>query len=314
MGWKKVNIKNFKRVLLLHNTSSGPRAYSLFTKQQVRIVEADLMLAFGEERFQKSRVKTYEDMLKIGEKICAEKINWVIVAGGDGSLRALVETFIKHDYYPYVSVFPAGTVNLVAKELSQKADSNTWFANVQKGNVVPVWLGKGNDRIFLTVAGIGVDSLVVDNVKATEKKYLSSLAYLKQGGIVAGQELLLKNWQYKFRVMIDDDGKWHNATSVIVTKSKYYAGRFSLARGGSISKPVLYVCLFTGGKVVDFLRYTALIAADLLRLDNTVKIIEAQKVLIKCNVKNFAAELDGDSVATSPLDISILPTPINFIS
>ena len=314
MGWKHVDINKFNKVLLVHNTSSGPRAFSLATKQQVRIVEADLMLAFGANKFQKIRLKAYEDMLKVGQKVCDEKIDWVIVAGGDGSLRALVETFVKQNYYPYVSVFPAGTVNLVAKELSQKADSNTWFANVQKGNVVPVWLGKGNDRIFLTVAGIGVDSLVVDNVKATEKKYLSSLAYLKQGGIVAGQELLLKNWQYKFRVMIDDDGKWHNATSVIVTKSKYYAGRFSLARGGSISKPVLYVCLFTGGKVVDFLRYTALIAADLLRLDNTVKIIEAQKVLIKCNVKNFAAELDGDSVATSPLDISILPTPINFIS
>ncbi len=314
MGWKKVNIKNFKRVLLLHNTSSGPRAYSLFTKQQVRIVEADLMLAYGEERFQKSKVKTYEDMLKIGEKICAEKISWVIVAGGDGSLRALVETFIKHDYYPYVSVYPAGTVNLVAKELSQQSDGARWFANVEKGNVMPVWLGKGNDRIFLTVAGIGVDSLVVDNVKASEKKYLSSLAYLKQGGLMAGQELLLHHWKYKFQVMIDDDGKWHNATSVIVTKSKYYAGKFSLAKGGSISKPVLYVCLFTGGKAVDFLRYTALIAADLLSLDNTVKIIEAQKVQIKCNVKNFAAELDGDSVATSPLDISILPTPIKFIS
>ena len=314
MVWKKVNIKDFKKVLLVHNTSSGPRAFSLATKQHVRIIEADLKLAYGEERFQKIRLKTYEEMLEAGQKICDEKYDWVIVAGGDGSLRALVETFIKRDYYPYVSVFPAGTVNLVAKELSQQTDSAAWFANVQEGNVLPVWLGKGNDRIFLTVAGVGVDSLVVDNVKASEKKYLSSLAYLKQGGIVAGQELLLRRWKYKFQVMIDNDGKWRSATSVIVTKSKYYAGRFSLAKGGSISKPVLYVCIFTGGKVVDFLRYTALIAADLLRLDKTVKIIEAQQVQIKCNVKNFAAELDGDSVATSPLDISILPTPINFIS
>lgn len=314
MVWKKINIKNFKKVLLVHNTSSGPRTFSLFNKQQIRIIEAELMLTFGEDKFHKIRLKTYEDMLKVGKKICEDKIDWVIVAGGDGSLRTLVEIFVKQNYYPYVSIFPAGTVNLVAKELSQKSDSATWFANVQKGNVVPVWLGKGNDRIFLTVAGVGVDSLVVDTVKATEKKYLSSLAYVKQGGIVAGQELLLRKWQYKFKVMIDDDGKWHNATSVIVSKSKYYAGKFSLAKGGSISKPVLYVCIFTGGKVVDFLRYTALIAADLLRLDNTVKIIEAQKVQIKCNVKNFAAELDGDSVATSPLDISILPTPIRFIS
>ena len=67
-------------------------------------------------------------------------------------------------------------------------------------------------------------------------------------------------------------------------------------------------------RCVDFLRYTALIAADMLSLDKTVEICKAKEVQIRCNVKNFAAELDGDSVATSPLSISLLPTPLNFIS
>lgn len=314
MQREKIDIKQFNKVILVHNVSSGSQTFSFDLKQQIRILQAALRVMFGPEKFQDIQLSSYEEMLAVGEKVCTDKIEWVIVAGGDGSLRALVETFVKNDYYPYVSVFPAGTVNLVAKELSQSNMATTWSENVGKGNVTPVWLGKANDRIFLTVAGIGVDSLVVDNVGQKEKKYLSKLAYLRQGGIVAGQEILLHNWKYKFQVMVDDDGVWHDATSVIVSKSKYYAGKFYLTSGGSISKPALYVCLFTGGKAVDFLRYVALIAADFLNLDNSVNIIEAQKVQIKCNVKNFAAELDGDSVATSPLNISLLPKPIKFIS
>lgn len=311
---EKVDIKSFKKVLLVYNVTSGSHTFAFDIKQQMRILKAALRVNFGHACYHEVELSSYEEMLEVGKRVIDEKIEWVIVAGGDGSLRALVETFVDGDYYPYVSVFPMGTVNLVAKELAQKNIATTWFDNISKGQVRPVWLGKANDRIFLTVAGIGVDSLVVDNVGALEKKYLSKLAYLKQGASVAGQEMLLHNWKYKFQVMIDDNGVWHDATSVIVSKSKYYAGKFYLTSGGSISKPVLHVCLFTGGKAVDFLRYVALIAADFLNLDPSVNIIEAQKVEIKCNVKNFAAELDGDSVATSPLTISLLPKPIKFIS
>ncbi|MEG1160247.1 MAG: diacylglycerol kinase, partial [Acidaminococcaceae bacterium] len=128
------------------------------------------------------------------------------------------------------------------------------------------------------------------------------------------RELMKTAWQYKFQVMIDNDGIWRDAASVIVAKSRYYAGRFSLVDKASLSSPKLHVCLFTGCKRVDFLRYVALFATDMLELDRTVKIIEAQKVDIKSNVENFAAELDGDSLVSSPLSISLLPTPIKFIS
>ena len=92
---------------------------------------------------------------------------------------------------------------------------------------------------------------------------------MRQSGLVAGNEMLLHPWKYKFEVMIDGDGVWRAASSVIVTKSRYYAGRFSLVNGGSLSNPALYVILFKKDRCVDFLRYTALIAADMLSLDKS---------------------------------------------
>ena len=181
-------------------------------------------------------------------------------------------------------------MNLVAKELAQKTDATSWLMRVEKGITAPVWLGKANDRIFLTVAGIGVDSLVVDMVTPKEKKLLSTCLCAPERPC-GGNEMLLHPWKYKFEVMIDGDGVWRAASSVIVTKSRYYAGRFSLVNGGSLSNPALYVILFKKDRCVDFLRYTALIAADMLSLDKSVEICKAQEVQIRCNVKNFAAEI-----------------------
>ena len=207
-----------------------------------------------------------------------------------------------------------GTVNLLAKEQMMSVEPGKWVKRVSKGTAIPVWLGQANNRVFMTCAGIGIDSMVIDNISATEKKYLSKFAYVLQGTELVKRELLWKDWQYKFQVMIDDDGIWRDAASVIVAKSRYYAGRFSLVDGASLSSPKLHVCLFRGVNKLDLLRYFALLATDSLAADKSVEIIEAQKVEIKCNIEKFAAELDGDCLVSSPLSIRLIPSPIKFIS
>ena len=99
----------------------------------------------------------------------------MIIAGGDGTIRAMIEQLANRKYVPYISVFPAGTVNLVAKELLLKADPHKWFKRVSKGIEVPVYLGRANGNVFLTVAGIGFDSLVVDKVTERRKSCSTSL-------------------------------------------------------------------------------------------------------------------------------------------
>ena len=238
----------------------------------------------------------------------------MIIAGGDGTIRAMIEQLANRKYVPYISVFPAGTVNLVAKELLLKADPHKWFKRVSKGIEVPVYLGRANGNVFLTVAGIGFDSLVVDKVTEKEKKLLNKLAYVWQGTEIMRKELLFNNWRYRFQVRFDDVEQWHEATSVIVAKSRYYAGRYNLFNGASLSSPLLHAALFTGDKRGDFIRYAACIAMEALTLDNDIIIRAAKKMEIRCNEENFAAELDGDAVTTAPLLIEMESEPIKFLA
>ena len=309
----RVDIAAFQKVMIVYNRNSGKQ---LFASMLARVneVKKRLKQVIDPKSLEIVEIKSFEQVEGLAARICQEKYDWIIVAGGDGTLRAIIDVFAKHEHMPYVSVFPAGTVNLVAKELLMSNDPAKWVKRVSKGIVSPVQLGKANGHIFLTVAGIGFDSLVVDNVSELEKKLLSKLAYVWQGTEMMRKEFVDSNWRYKFQVRLDDEEEWYEASSVIVGKSRYYAGRYSLFNGASLCVPQLHVAIFTGDTRADFMRYAAVIAMEALQLDKSIIIRHAQKIEIRCNVGDFAAELDGDAITSAPLQIELHPVPINFLA
>ena len=313
MAINYAEVMQFKKVVIVYNRNSGKQ---LFASMIARINEIFKRLkdALGSKTVELREIKRFDEIPAIAEALQAEAVDWVIIAGGDGTIRALVEQLFNRKYLPYISVFPAGTVNLVAKELLLSGDPYKWAKRVLKGVEVPVYLGRANGHVFLTVTGIGFDSLVVDNVTEKEKKLLNKLAYVLQGTEIMRKEVLFNNWRYRFEVRFDDEEEWHECSSVIVGKSRYYAGRYNLFRGASLSTPWLYTALFTGAKRADFIRYAACIAMEALGLDKDIVVRKAKRLEIRCNVEDFAAELDGDAVTTAPLSIELEEEPIKFLA
>lgn len=313
MPIKYVDVKTFNKVVLVYNRNSGKQ---LFASMMAKINEVNKRLKkiFGSKKVEMVDIRAFGQIPELAKRFAAEKVDWVIIAGGDGTIRALIEQMDRNDYMPYISVFPAGTVNLVAKELLMSNDPEKWIKRATKGVEIPVYLGRANGNIFLTVTGIGFDSLVVDNVTEKEKKMLNKLAYVWQGTEVVRKEMLMSNWRYRFQVRFDDGEVWYDASSVIVGKSRYYAGRYNLFSDASLSSPVLHTALFTGSTRADFLRYAACIAMEALKSDNTIIEKTARKLEIRCNEEDFAAELDGDAITTAPLFIEIDSEPIKFLA
>ena len=313
MPLTRVKIEKFNKVLIVYNQNSGKQFFaSMFAR--VNEIYKRLKDIYGSKRIDIYDIKSFSDLDRIAQKVSEEQIEWVIIAGGDGTIRALIEKLANKKYLPYVSVFPAGTVNLVAKELLMGNDPGKWVKRVSKGIVAPVYLGRTNGHVFLTVTGIGFDSLVVNNVTEESKKLLNKMAYAVQGAELMRKELAFSDWRYKFQVRFDDEEEWHDATSVIVGKSRYYAGRYSLFNGASLVNPMLHVALFTGNTRNDFMRYAACIAMEALQLEKSIVLKTAKKLEIRCNEENFAAELDGDAVTTAPLSIELDETPIKFLA
>ena len=313
MAINYAEVMQFKKVVIVYNRNSGKQ---LFASMMAKINEIFKRLKdqLGSKTVELREIKRFDEIPAIAQEIKDKQVDWVVIAGGDGTIRALIEQLSNRKYLPYISVYPAGTVNLVAKELLMSGDPYKWAKRVLKGVEVPVYLGRANGYIFLTVTGIGFDSLVVDNVTEKEKKLLNKLAYVLQGTEIMRKEVLFNNWRYRFEVRFDDEEEWHECSSVIVGKSRYYAGRYNLFRGASLSTHWLYTALFTGAKRADFIRYAACIAMEALGLDKDIVVRKAKRLEIRCNVEDFAAELDGDAVTTAPLSIELEEEPIKFLA
>lgn len=313
MPLTRVDIEKFNKVLIVYNRNSG-KQFLDNTFARINEIFKRLKDIFGSKRIEICDVKSFSDLDTIAERVAVEQIEWVIIAGGDGTIRALIEKLANQKCFPYISVFPAGTVNLVAKELLMGNDPEKWVKRVTKGIVAPVYLGRTNDNVFLTVTGIGFDSLVVNGVTKESKQLFNKMAYVAQCAELVRRELSFSDWRYKFEVRFDDETEWHDATSVLVSKSRYYAGRYALFNGASLNSPLLHVALFTGNTRNDFMRYAACIAMEALQLEKSIVLKTAKKIEVRCNEENFAAELDGDAITVAPLKIEIEETPIKFLA
>lgn len=313
MSINYIDIEKFHKVLVIYNRNSGKQFFASMLSKMNEVMKL-LKLRFGAKNVELKEFKRFAEFEEIIAQAVTEKVDWVIIAGGDGTIRAVIEEMQKQDYDPFISVFPAGTVNLIAKELQLSSDPYKWINRIFKGVLHPVYLGKCNGKIFLTVAGAGFESLVVDRVTELEKKLFSKFAYVLQGTETMRKELLFNNWRYEFQVRFEDEEEWQEASSVVVGKSRYYAGRYNIFPEAALSKPCLFTALFKGNSRSDFCRYAALLALENLTLDKDVVIRKSSKVEIRCNVEDFPAELDGDAVAETPLQIEIIDKPLRFLA
>ena len=309
----RIDVRQLKKIFILYNRYSGKQ---LFASMMSRINEIYKLLKLElNAEIELLDVQYFEQMPELAKRAAEEKCDWVIIAGGDGTIRAFVEDMLQLNYRPYISVFPAGTVNLIAKEMSLRNEPERWVHRALKGFVYPFYTARANGNLFLTVASVGFDSLVVDGVGALQKRLLNKFAYVLQSTQLIRRELVFSNWRYAFRVRFDDEDEWHTGSSVIVGKSRYYAGRYNLFPDAALSEPYLHVAVFPGNLRADILKYASLIALEGLNLDKDILCRKAKKVQIESVnlVEDFPVELDGDVVSSTPLTLEIMEGPLWFI-
>jgi diacylglycerol kinase family enzyme len=163
----------------------------------------------------------------------AADCNLICISGGDGALRLVVASLYKQKISVPICVFPAGTVNLIARELGYSPDPDRFASEVMAG-----YLGGKASRLrealavydgspFVACLSAGPDGFAVANHSPKWKKRIGGLAY--------GLSLLklLLNWprhQYSLAVT-DADGNETalSCEALYIIKGHYFGGNWSLA-------------------------------------------------------------------------------------
>lgn len=182
----------------------------------------------------------------------------VIAAGGDGTLNEVVSGLIGSQ--SLLGVFPAGTMNVFAREMGIPFDSlERAFEVVERGFVREVDMFSANGAPFVQMAGVGFDAMVIEETTWELKKRLGPLAYLVAGVRVLGAK------PPRIEV-ICADGRREEGVAVLAGNGALYGGQLKFFRHANNRDSMLDVLVYKEAGyrlVLDSLRGLACGGIDL---------------------------------------------------
>ena len=236
----------------------------------------------------------------------APRATHVCVAAGDGTVRHVAGAVARSGHPVPLSIYPVGTINLLAREAGHPTDPGQFAALVLGGASrrphYPVAIGDGH---FFASAGVGPDSLAVDRVSERLKRRIGRLAY----GVAVVR--LLAAWP-RHRIALDADGRRLDCEAFYVAKGRYYAGPWSFAPGAAVGEPELHVVALITARRRDYARFVLRLALGRRpRAGRGVAILTCRALSARSQAP-LPVQADGDIVAALPVTMTVSEVPVMF--
>ena len=290
-----------KSMLLILNPTAGRRRRGLVNAVVKRVRAA----GWGVEIVETTAAG---DARRIAATCDAKRYGVIAVAGGDGTINEVVNGLAgRRDETPPVGIVPLGTANVLAHELRLGFSATAIARTMMSGRELLMQPGEADagsgTRCFSLMAGAGFDAKVVAGVSARLKRRWGRIAYVWRS--------LVEARRYRpVRYRVEIDGVAHEASSVIVTHSRHYAGPYVVAPDASLDQPVLHVWLFERWGRSHTIRYGVALLLGRLPHSFGYRVVTGRAV--KVSVLSDAGEhrvqpvqIDGDNALTLPVSIGL---------
>lgn len=180
------------------------------------------------------------------------------ISGGDGTLGLVVSALIQQDKSVPVCVFPAGTVNLVARELGYASDPELFAREVMTGFVAgssarltePLLVADGAPVIACLSAG--PDGVAVSRHSPEWKRRIGKAAYA-----LSFLQLFGRWPRHRFHLQVGDmdDPVIQDCAAFYIAKGRYFAGPWSLSPDASLGQDDFELVLLRHAGRRSFLRF-----------------------------------------------------------
>jgi YegS/Rv2252/BmrU family lipid kinase len=252
-----------------------------------------------------------EDATRLAREAIAKGVREIVVSGGDGTINEVLQSVVGTK--ARLGVFPAGTANVLARELQTPFDAECAADVIARGATRKVYAGlafeeaTGARRYFVLMAGVGLDASVVRRVSPRLKRRVGEAAFWASG------LSHLADWRpAPFEVEID--GERMPATFAAVGKSPRYGGDLSVTPRARLDAPEFEVCVIDSR---SRLRYLALLARVMRGGVNGsaprgVRYLRATRV--RAEGAGVLVQADGELIGTLPMAFEIVPEPVELIA
>ena len=235
----------------------------------------------------------------------------ILAAGGDGTINEIAEG-VAFSAVP-LGILPAGTANVLANEMGLSPTIEGAAASLP--NCIPTRIsigrlqclnGSARTRLFLLMAGIGLDAKIVYNLSLPLKARLGKLAYWLAGFSMIGRQL------DEFEVLVE--GRRVSCAFALISKVRNYGGDLEIAQSTSLLDDRFEVVLFEGRNSFRFLTYLARVAVRKLTGVPGISLIRTGSVCMPGAAdRHIYIQVDGEYAGHLPASIEIVPDALTLL-
>jgi len=235
----------------------------------------------------------------------ADEAGAVVVWGGDGTVNEVVNALTGANVP--VLPCPAGTENLLCKELHIPLHPLRLADALECGHVVDLDVGTINGRRFLMILGVGFDGEVVRRVTATRSGHISHLSYF--------WPIWRTFWEHDFprmRVTCGDEVIFDDYGLSFVGNISRYAVGLRICRDAAFDDGYLDLVVFPCRRQLRLLMH----AAWTLLRQHPPKGGVVYRRIRSCRIETdppVACQADGDPGPSTPIDVGLDPERVKLI-
>lgn len=244
-----------------------------------------------------------------------------IVIGGDGTLRGVASRFYQVNAgagagdrlpIPPLLVIPLGTANLMGQHLGLQWDDEQLPQQVAEtlrgGKTVKLDAAEANGGLFLLVAGVGLDALVVHELDRLRSGPIHLLDYALPAGLALAQ--------YRFQpltVSVDGQALCRETPALLfVGNIPEYGTGFPMLPLAKADDGRLDVCLLPCRSRRDLVRLLLLAANGEHIHAEGVFYLKARQISVE-SLLPVPVQVDGDPAGYTPLEVRLLPHRLEFM-
>lgn len=243
------------------------------------------------------------------------ELDVLVVAGGDGTLRSIVNARPSPLPWP-VAVLPAGTANLVAREagthpLRDPVATAKALLEAERWGVDLLALhgSNGVNAFAVTNVSAGVDGAIVHAVTNVRNRRGGKGGYEKWVRPVLGVVGDRTRPPVSARV---DGGEPVEGANVVVQNARVYGGLFRLAPEARLDSRRLDVVVFRAGTARDLARLGLKSWLRTVHRDKQVRVLHGRRVHLEAS-RPVAVQADGDPAGTTDLDVTLVPDALRLL-
>lgn len=226
-----------------------------------------------------------------------DSYEYVLIAGGDGTVDNIVNVMKKKNIDIPIAILPVGTANDFAKFIGMPLDIEAACHQILKSTVRSVDLGKINDKFFINVASTGLFTDVSQKTDVNMKNTMGKLAYY-----IKGIEQLPNFRKLKINVTSSDvsyDGDMY----LMLVFNGQTAGNFKYAYKAVVDDGLLDVIIIKGGMIKDmFNLLLKMIKGEHLEDQSELLYFKTDKLVIEC-YEDIVTDIDGERGPDFPVTI-----------